>query len=534
MSIQLFTEQTILFSDQIVDKDQVPLPVLDAKFGILSLTAITAPLCQEEYEFIFMVDCSGSMSDECSDGRAKIQHILHTLKNMILYFKENPSIKVHITINSFDEKIYNVFERTTVTEDNYSEIVKKVNAISPRGSTNIELALKRVSTLATKIKTEFPDHTICNIFMTDGEVTDGEVDHNILAHLVDKTIHNYFIGFGIEHDSMLLNSISNNLNSSYHFIDKLENAGLVYGEILHGIVYKYITNVNISLENGLIYDYKNNSWVSDLYIGNIVSEFKKIYHIISNNHAECRAKLNGIYIIDKSVVQIIVDCQEEFQDLTKYIYRQRTLQHLYMVNDFLKRKNEKTARDNSNYIFGFRNLKDDHKLELKEEESTIKTTLRLFIDEMKKYMVKNNMDDDKIMKSLCDDIYISYKTFDTRFGSMYITSRQTSQGTQRCYTVSTPENSNSKSNSNSPSNKNKINSKLLRMPVLSRDTNAFDCNKFDDLVFPELEHEISCFEDSPYLTRGATVTMRDISIGSGNIDEESDSDSEAIGEYNEI
>jgi hypothetical protein len=138
-----------------------------------------------------MVDCSGSMSDECSDGRAKIQHILHTLKNMILYFKENPSIKVHITINSFDEKIYNVFERTTVTEDNYSEIIKKVSAISPRGSTNIELALKRVSALATKIKTDFPDHTICNIFMTDGEVTDGEVDHNILAQLVDKTIHNY-------------------------------------------------------------------------------------------------------------------------------------------------------------------------------------------------------------------------------------------------------------------------------------------------------------------------------------------------------
>ena len=116
---------------------------------------------------------------------------------------------------------------------------------------------------------------------------------------------------------------------------------------------------------------------------------------------------------------------------------------------------------------------------------------------------------------------------------MYITSRQTSQGTQRCYTVSTPENSNSKSNSNSPSNKNKNNSKLLRMPVLSRDTNAFDCNKFDHLLFPELEHEISCFEDSPYLTRGATVTMRDISIGSDGITEESEDEQDAIDKYNE-
>jgi uncharacterized protein YegL len=522
-SIQLFTEQTILFNDQIVDKELVPSPIIDAKFGILNLTAISAPLCQEDYEFIFMVDCSGSMSDECSDGRAKIQHIVHTLKNMILYFKENPNIKVHITINSFDDKINNVFKRTNVTEENYSEIISKVNAISPRGSTNIELALKQVSALATQIKTDFPTHTICNVFMTDGEVTDGEVNHNNLSQLVDKTIRNYFIGFGIEHDAMLLNSISNNVNSAYYFIDKLENAGLVYGEILHGIVYKYITNGNISVENGLIYDYKNNIWVANLCIGDIVSESIKIYHIVSNNHTECIANLTGVLIADKSNIQIIIHGQPEFQDLTKYIYRQRTLQLLYKVNDFLKRKNEPPAIDitidNSNSIFnwgGRRNLYNDHRVELKEEEATIKTTLRTFIEEMKKYMVQNNMDDDKIMKSLCDDIYISYKTFNTKYGTMYVASRQTSNGNQRCYNVShTPENDN-----NSPSNK--MNSKLLRMPVLSRDTNnAFGFNQYDDLLL----HEVSCFEDSPYLTRGASETMRDISIGSpGNEDSENADD----------
>ena len=510
---QLFTEQSIVFNDQIVDNELVPIPITDAKFGILNLTAISAPICQEVHEFIFMVDCSGSMSDECSDGRDKMQHIIHTLKNMILYFKENPDIKVHITINTFDDKIYNVLDRSSVTEDNYNEIISRVNAISPRGSTNIGLALKRVSTLATQIKTDFPTHNICNIFMTDGDATVGETNHNKLSELTDKTINNYFIGFGIDHDTTLLNSISNNVNSGYYFIDKLENAGLVYGEILHGIVYKYLKNVNITIQNGLLYDFKNNTWTHDLHIGEIVGEANKIYQIVSNNHTECSLNLTGISISDNLDIQITIKCQEEFQDLTKYIYRQRTLQLLYNVNDFLKRKHENN-RSNSISIFTNNNANNESRLLLKEEETAIKNKLRLFIDEMKKYMVNNNLDDDKILKSLCDDIYVCYRTFDTRYGAMYVTSRQTSQGSQRCYTVS---------HTSCTETLSRNNVRTLRPPSLTRQVNktytrsSNSLPDLDDLFISdsdnELNHEVSGFEDSPYSTRGATQTMRDISAG---------------------
>ena len=107
---ELFTEKSIIFEDRLLDIEKVQIPdsISSPKFGILKLNAITAPLSRENIEIIFMVDRSGSMSDLCSDGRSKMQHICHTLNNMILYFKENSEIKAHITIHAFDNTIYNI------------------------------------------------------------------------------------------------------------------------------------------------------------------------------------------------------------------------------------------------------------------------------------------------------------------------------------------------------------------------------------------------------------------------------------------
>jgi hypothetical protein len=118
------------------------------------------------------------------------------------------------------------------------------------------------------------------------------------------------------------------------------------------------------------------------------------------------------------------------------------------------------------------------------------------------------------MKNLCDDIYISYRTFDTKFGAMYNASRQSSQGTQRIYNVShTP--------SEIP--------RGLNRTTLTRQTNApinFNLSDspptslFDNLNIltenehgDDMNHTVSNFEDSPYLTPCATQVMRELSTG---------------------
>lgn len=509
----LFINNTLQFDNDIINIEQVPIPITisDAKFGILNLKAISAPLSEEDNDFIFMVDCSASMSDHCSDGRDKMHHIIHTLKNMVLYFKENPTIKSHITIYAFDDSIHRILDRSPVNEDNYEYIIAKINKIIPRNMTDIQLAITTVKNTAETIRNYFPNNNIVNIFMTDGEVTCGSKNHSVLSEIVDRNITNAFIGFGIEHDSTLLTTLSNGKNSEYYFIDKLENSGLIYGEILHGIVYKLLKDVTISVQNGLIYDFKNNIWVDMLYVGEIVSEANKNYHIISSNPDECVVilsanKINYPNNSDKNV-NITISRIEEYIDNTKYIYRQRTLQHLYIANDFIKRNNLTNNIDE--FLFRFYN--QEKKL-FKHEEITIKRNLRKFIEEIKNYMNENNMEDDKFMKNLCDDIYICYMTFDTKFAGMYTCARLTSQGTQRCYTVShTPEATQDLYSTNPIKLTRQTNqpTRMFDFDLIQQE----DLENNDSFELDDLQHSVSDFRNTPYLTPSSTQVMRDISIG---------------------
>jgi len=497
----ILSQNTICFETRLINVEQINVPLENSQFGILDFKAVTSHNVLDILEFLFIIDCSGSMSDKCADGRTKMQHITHTLKNMIIFFKEHPNIKLFVTIYAFDTEIYNIVERTPISKDNILEILAKIDQILPRGSTNIEFALENSSKEINKIKNLYPTHKINHIFMTDGEATSGSNDITILQSYIVSDVTNIFIGFGIEHDSTLLNGISSVGNSSYYFIDKLESAGLVYGEILHSIVYKILTEPEITIKNGLIYDYKTNTWVENLKIGDIISEANKIFNIASNNIHDCAVEIKGNHGTDLTI--IFPSIHIESADLTRHVYRQRTLQLLFEVSDFLKKY--RPIRKNSPDIFGIFGLQNSYNnSELYDEKIRVKHKLSEFIIEMKNYMEDNKLENDKILKNLCDDIYVCYRSFDTKYGSMFCTSRHTSQGTQRIYTASNTE--------YLDENDLRNNSVFrFRGRRLTRHTNHFPQNFHNTTNVSILDHELSSFDDTPYLTPQATNVMRAIS-----------------------
>jgi hypothetical protein len=500
------------------DNSLIKVPIEGANFGILTLNSISCGISEQEQDFVFTIDQSGSMSDRCSDGRTKMQHINHTLKNMIVYFHDKQIRNLHVTIFTFDDKFLPVIERTRISATNLQEILTKIDGIHPRGSTNIELALIETGKYIARIRVENPLHSINHIFMTDGDATEGSKDHNVLKRLVDPSVENAFIGFGSNHDSLLLGNISDHQKSSYHFIDALEKAGLVYGEILHGILYKYLTEVEVCVENGMIYDFKKNQWLDKLFIGDIAGEANKTYHLISNTPDNCNIRLSCKNYGEEYLYSVL-ELVNPDANHTKYVYRQKTLELLFEVGNLQKNKLETKKLcefDSFTTLTMSRQDADDYTskiTDIKDEEHLLKEKLRTFFEQIKKYMSENKLNDDGFLKNLCDDIYISHRTLGTTYGAMYSTARQTSQGTQRCYTVShTPQDEEELTNINTPFT-------LFRSQRMLRHTNHYHTpNLFGDfdnntsLLNPdELIHNLSSFAEAPYLTPTATRLMRDVS-----------------------
>jgi uncharacterized protein YegL len=498
-STTLFESSTIIFEKASVVFDSSELKTKlttpfenNYTFGILKLKAVKMECPDKSHHFVFTIDRSGSMTDTCADGRTKQQHIAHTFKNMLGFFHDHPHIRVRISIFLFDYEVVQILDRVIITSENIDAIIKKIDLIRPRGDTNIGLAIQTANDFVRdEILLREIDSEVSHIFMTDGDATTGEMNPATLKKNVNNTFKNVFVGFGIEHNDTILNALSSHYNSAYYFIDKLENSGLVYGEILHSLLYKLLVNIEIKIENGLLYDFKNDLWARTLYVGDIVGEADKTYHIVSENPADCVIHIAGNKFDSKEFVFLPVRNVVFEDNLTCYVFRQKTLQLLHEVKDFSNKEKEKNKNVNAwdyfqknNYV----NVESDNNKIIKNYRDKMKSLM----EEMKQYMTENGLENDNFMKNLCDDVYVCYRTFGTAYSGMYTNARLVSQGTQRCYTVSdTPD---------------------LELPnTVFHNMNASLVGTFND-------HVLSHFHDTPYSSPTALELMRSISDGNDNFD----------------
>ena len=404
----------------------------DMKFGIVKINTDVMPILNKVLFFLFTVDCSGSMSDLCNDRRTKNAHIIHTLTNMLRFFSEKENISIYVQVDAFDDTITSIIQIVQVSPANVEELILKLKKIHPRNSTNIELALKNASEQIDSASKTLLEKTLLNpdkhhIFMTDGDITQGNSCEKHLKTLLNPTSTNIFIGFGIDHNIKVLSELGggNDQSSSvnnYYFIDVLENSGLVYGEIIHNILYASLKHVELIVVNGLIYNWKTNAWTNTLNIGNIIFETEKVYHIVSFVELDRDVEVGTPTIISAS--GFVENADNPFfytqyssnssfvESITKYKYRQRTQQLLYLARHF-----------------------DDYK-----NQGEMKKKLDDFFNELKACVEGGDglglvLDDKPFMKLLMDDVYITRKMFGTTYNSLYSNARQTSQGTQRCYNV---------------------------------------------------------------------------------------------------
>ena len=456
------SESNIIFESQKIGENitnldlngDLNMDLNNVYFGILNIKTNKYDISnfKKKQHIVFDVDCSGSMSDICNDNRSKMEHINHTIINMIMFIVEHPELIVYISVFAFDDQIYTIIENELISKENVETLVQQVRQIRPKNMTNIEKALTNSKEYIQQKYEECgvngkDNITITHIFMTDGDANQGLTEAKELLNKCDLSISNIFIGFGIDHNAYLLKNLSSPNKNKYYFVDALEKAGLVYGEILHSIIYKIMENINISVKNGYIYDWKKNVWTDNMIIDDLVSDINKVFHIISENPSECDVSIEFNNYLTNEPFQHNINptMNEKPVKLYKYKYRQRTQELMFEVSQH-NFNNIKIPVYNHNNNYSLYSDSNDNPFykERNEKKKLLKEKMNALLEEMKKYCDSNadgadaeKMDDMErnFMKLLCDDINMCLQTIDTKYGAMFSCSRQVSQGEQRSYSA---------------------------------------------------------------------------------------------------
>jgi hypothetical protein len=448
----------------------------EAKPGIYEIVLPAAEPNPAPQILHIMIDVSGSMDERCHDRNTKLDQIKYVTKNIIRFLAAHcPNIS--LSVSAFNTTVSKIISSVIITAENQGEMLAEIEKMYACDSTNIEDALKALRALvADPSEASAIRH---NILMTDGDANEGETRSDLLAELVDVGASNTFIGFGLDHNPRMFTTLSNTRNSSYYFIDQIEKAGVAYGEILHGIVNRVYKCARLVVENGEIYDWKTGGWTTELYIGALAADATKKYHIRSEQPTHIVVRF-----MDDQTQICETGFNNDYQDLAQMNYRLRTLKMLYRAS----------------------NVDEDNTQDIR----VLKKKLKALFDEMTEYM--KTLEDKVLMKNLCDDIVVVYRTIGTKYGHMYSCARQCSQGTERIHNASdTPMAPRDNAFSFTPMTRRNAN-----VGFYTRQTNGQD-EEEDDYDDAFGNYTVSG-EDTPYTSRTATCVIRDISETCGEED----------------
>ena len=410
------------------------------KFGTLEIKIADTPMSTTHHFLDTNCDMSGSMDDNCSDGKTKMQHAKHTLKNIVTALSKTLGTSVTMATYAFDDKVETVFQDTEITKDpeTTDRLRSQLDQMQPRGGTDIYQALNMQATRAKNRAQENPQKKIrqTNITLTDGQANQGKsTSYAEMAKQVAPNCTNVFIGFGHDHNAVGLHQLADaHPNGHYFYVAEIEKAALVFGEVIHQMLYTALKNVIIQVENAEIYDYKTNAWSKELKIPSIVSEATKTYHLRSTTpddtvvkilaqseiHEEEQEHESTLISDDNTPLPNLINSETEQTfptDLSAHMFRQRTQELLYKAHEHSITSEIQTPTTPTREAY-------------KEKSKTIRKDIVEFTRFMQQYATENDLENDDLINTLIADLTVIAKTFGGPRSALYTMSKSSSQGRQ--------------------------------------------------------------------------------------------------------
>ena len=457
----------------------------DMSFGTIQFHVSDVPARSATFNIAMIIDNSSSMDDSCDqDGRKRMQYAKFTAEQLCRKAQENATGPIYVSLTTFDTNIVSLFGMQELRADTVDIMASQISTIYPDGSTDIGAVFTEIQQMA-QVQPEF-----IAFVLTDGQATSGERDVKKLiqrACQIPDTVQLELIGYGSDHDFKLLKGIQQaRPNTGYRFIAEFEKSAFACSEIIYRLLNRLAKNIKICVQNGEIYNWKNDTWGPEIDVDNLITKMSKTYAVRSHNPIQFKATICGVCIETNEPFEY--DISQEplpFENLTKEWLRNKTMRTIYetgQIDDTLRRT-EKSLN-----------------------QQMAKDKLTDLMTEIKKYMDDNDLREDKMLTMLCDDIFTCHETIGIRNGNMYIHARQSSQGTQSIYNVEPPK----------PRHFD---------PQLARSVSVRIASQFEDAEEDDNQtcsmvkqrpvirgHTMSCVENSPYAELGAIQFMRGASI----------------------
>ena len=221
------------------------------------------------------------MADVCGDGKTKLEQVIHGMAGLTAAIREvaGDAADTHsLSLIPFDHvskpAVIGVPLACRDGKDPCDETLSNLLArLAPRGSTDISSALRSVSRVSAMFRraadAKCATVRIHHIFLTDGEPTKGLVGPAQLKSLVEEgtDIRHVFLGFGRVHNSALLSKLSEQHGCLHYFVDSLEKAGMIFGEVVHRLVNEITPSLALRLPCGKAFDDAKQTWVEEIATG---------------------------------------------------------------------------------------------------------------------------------------------------------------------------------------------------------------------------------------------------------------------------